>query len=109
MITRSGTRLMHGTNLAPSLINTAELGPICDAIVRQATHNSRGFGSLNENISANKADSRGTYHIVKIRFDGDRCPLSLVLTDHLPDHHPTHRYEEVHCHRDGRVQLAAYA
>lgn len=95
---------MHGTNLAPSLIRTPELGPIYDAKVRQATHVSRGFGSLNEkNMPAKKADSSGTYHIVEIRFDGDRCPLSLVLTDHFPDHHPAHRCEKIQCRRDGRV------
>ena len=33
-----------------------------------------------------------TRHIVEIRLDGDRSPLSLILADHFPHHHTAHGY-----------------
>jgi hypothetical protein len=110
MLTRSGTRLIHGTNLAPSLINTPELGPICHVHVGHESFVSTESGNMDwTGTPARKAAASGTYHIVEIRFDGDRCPLSLVLTDHLPDHHPAHGCEKIQYRCNGRVQLAAYA
>lgn len=40
--TKSGTRLMQGTNLAPSLISTPELGPTCISQVHDQTKRLQG-------------------------------------------------------------------